>query len=85
MFLFLQYCEPKYLIYPLRALAEFLSQEQTEKALSIRLNSESLLQYKMAKDVVIGDMLIDFSKMRLDKLSSGQTNRKGIKEAINLQ
>ena len=39
----------------------------------------------MAKDVVIGDMLIDFSKMRLDKLSSGQTNRKGIKEAINLQ
>ena len=27
LFLFLQYCEPKYLIYPLRALAEFLSQE----------------------------------------------------------
>ena len=25
LFLFLQYCEPKYLHYPLRALAEFLS------------------------------------------------------------
>ena len=68
--------------YPLRALAEFLSQEQTEKALSKRLNSENLLQYKMGKDVVIEEMLIDFSKMSLGKISSMHKSSKNMKEAL---
>ena len=82
LFLFLQYCEPRFLYYPLRALAEFLSQEQTEKALSKRLNSENLLQYKMGKDVVIEEMLIDFSKMSLGKISSMHKSSKNMKEAL---
>ena len=77
----MQHCEPKYLYYPLRALAEFLHTEQTEKALSKRLNSESLLQYKLAKDVVIGEMLIDFSKMSLSKPTSSHSS-KGMSEAM---
>ena len=49
--------------------------------MSKRLNSENLLQYKMAKDVVIGEMLIDFSKMSLSKPASSH-KPKSVKEAM---
>lgn len=44
---------------------EFFAGEQTEKALSKRLNSESLLQYKVEKQVFCRDrMLLEISQSR---------------------
>ena len=46
MFLFLEYGDRDFYNYPLRALAEFFSNQKTARELSKRLNSESLLVYK---------------------------------------
>jgi hypothetical protein len=45
------HCKQENIVYPLRALTEFFHEEQTEKSLSKLLNSESYLQYKMAKQI----------------------------------
>ena len=50
MFLFLDYGSPELYYYPLRALAEFFSNQKTARELSKRLNAESLLAYKQHKD-----------------------------------
>lgn len=62
MFLFLQYGSPGLYHYPLRALAEFFSDQKTARELSKRLNAESLIGYKQLK-ACMGDRILDeFSK-----------------------
>ena len=62
MFLFLEYGERNYCNYPLRALAEFFSNQKTARALSKRLNTESLLVYKQHKKMLGPRILDEFSK-----------------------
>ena len=73
LFMFLAHCDTQYHFYPLRALYEFFADEQTEQALSKRLNSESLLQYKNEKQILTNDrILIDLlMKTKLSKGSRG--------------
>ena len=56
-------CKSKHYFYPLRALTEFFLEEENEKALSKRLNSESLIDYKKGKEVLGREIyLMDFNK-----------------------
>jgi hypothetical protein len=68
----MQHCEPKYYYYPLRALTEFFLEEETEKALSKRLNAESLLSYKRGKEILGKDIqLMDFNKRKVISKKEG--------------
>jgi len=49
LFSMIEHCKIKFYYYPLRALAEFFMEGESEKALSKRLNAESLLKYKQTK------------------------------------
>ena len=49
LFSIIQNCNTKHYYFPLRALAEFYFEGESEKALSKRLNEDSLLLYKEKK------------------------------------
>ena len=49
-------CKVKNYYYPLRALTEFYLEGDAERALSKRLNSESLLCYKQDKEILGKEM-----------------------------
>jgi len=74
LFMFLESCSNEYKYFPLRALTEYFAGEQTEQALSKRLNSESLLQYKNEKHVFTCD------RMLIDILASNSNQVKGINQ-----
>lgn len=46
LFSMMEHCKIKHYYYPLRALAEFFVEGESEKSLSKRLNAENLLKYK---------------------------------------
>ena len=63
MFLFLEHAKDNsHYHYPLRALAEYFSNQKTARELSKRLNAEHLLGYKQQKDVLGNRILDEFSK-----------------------
>lgn len=76
LFMFLESCADEFKYYPLRALSEYFAGESTEQALSKRLNSESLLQYKNEKQVFTGDrMLLDIMGSNSNALKGSSANR----------
>lgn len=66
LFTMIEHCKTKHYYFPLRALTEFFLEEENEKALSKRLNSESLMAYKKGKEVFGREIqLMDFNKRNM--------------------
>ena len=53
----MKYCKPKAYYYPLRAIAEFFKEKESEKELSKKLNAKDHLNYKLKKEVLERDKL----------------------------
>ena len=63
LFTMIEHCKPKHYYYPIRALTEFLLEEENEKALSKRLNAENLLTHKNMKTILGREiLLLDLNK-----------------------
>lgn len=80
LFTMVQNVDKEDLFYPLRALTEFYLEEDNERALSKRLNAESLLSYKNFQGILGREIqLLDLNKRNLSYKKGVLTVESGYK------